>query len=279
MIKFEYDNTETDKLILEFKCKNCLVQTKTVLLSVPKVDLKSFRDTKQSYIHNCQCGVSYPIDIYNGLCEGYGIIQGIEGEENDIIVHERADIPYDKDSILVDTINAYSRIESIVKGIKGLSKEDKNYVYCLLFSNLISILDSFIKIYTEPIVLGKDDLIEQFSLLFGMPKGNREKKIEKIKDFYKRKSFQSVSNQKKLFEDVFNFEIEIDERIEHYVSIRDMIIHRNAIDPEGFMHKINKSQLLQALDVIKEHIRHIHSALFDYEVDMYADKILNRQYI
>lgn len=275
MIKFEYDNIETDKLILVFKCKNCLVQTKTVLLSVPKVDLKSFKDTKQSYIHNCQCGVSYPIDIYNGLYEGYGIIQGIEGEENDVIVHERADIPYDKDSILVDTINAYSRIESIVNGIKDLSKEDKKYTYCLLFSNLISILDSFIKIYTEPIVLGNDDLIEKFSVAFGMPKGKTEEKAEKIKIFYKKKSFQSVSNQKKLFEDVFNVKLEIDDRIAKYVAIRDVIIHRNAIDTDGYIHKITKKQLLQALEVIKIYIRHIYRVIFDIETNIYVDKLMN----
>ena len=279
MIRFEYDNIEADKLILEFKCKSCHAISKTELLVVPQLDINTFDKTKLSYQHKCVCGEIYYIDIYNGIYDNYGIVNGIDGNENDVYVHEVSNYFYNKDSILVDTIGSYFKIESIIDSIDEMSNENKSYVYCLLFSNLISILDSFIKIYTEPIVLGNDDLIEQFSLLFGMPKGNREKKIEKIKDFYKRKSFQSVSNQKKLFENVFNFEIEIDERIEHYVSIRDMIIHRNAIDPEGFMHKINKSQLLQALDVIKEHIRHIHSALFDYEVDMYADKILNRQYI
>ncbi|MBO5595080.1 MAG: hypothetical protein J5931_10815 [Prevotella sp.] len=276
MIRFEYDNIEADKLILEFKCKECHSLTKTELLNVPELDFNTYKDIRCSYKHKCQCGACYPIEITNGLYDSFGLIDGIDGNEEDVFVHEVPDFPYDKNTILLDTIHAYSRIESIVNGIKGLSKEDKNYVYCLMFSNLISILDSFIKIYTEPIVLGNDDFIEKFSVSFRMPKGNREEKIEKIKDFYKRKSFQSISNQKKLFKDVFNFDIEIDERIEKYVAIRDVIIHRNAIDPDGFMFKIKKSQLLQALDVIKIYIRHIHSALFDYETDIYADMIINR---
>lgn len=277
MIRFEYDNIEANKLILEFKCKKCNSLTKTELLNVPELDFDTFKDISCSCSHKCQCGACYAIEIKNGLYDSYGIIHGAYGKEEDVIVHEVPDIPYDKDSILVDTINAYSKIESIANSIEGLRKENKNYIYCLLFSNLISILDSFIKIYTEPIVLSNNDLIEKFSVAFGMSNGDIESKIKKIKNFYERKSFQSVSNQKKLFEDVFSFEIEIDEKIEHYVSIRDIIIHRNAIDPEGFMHKINKSQLLQALDVIKIYIRHIHSALLDYEADIYADIIINRE--
>ena len=113
-------------------------------------------------------------------------------------------------------------------------------------------------------------------MAFGMPKGNTEVKIEKIKDFYERKSFQSVSNQKKLFEDVFNVKLEIDDRIAKYVAIRDVIIHRNAIDTEGYIHKIKKPLLQEALKVIKMYIRQINSALFDFEINSYIGKIMNR---
>lgn len=276
MIQFKFDNIEADNLILEFKCKECHFLTKTELLSVPKLDFDTFKDVSCSYIHECQCGACYNIELLNGLYNSYGIVHRIIGKEIDVLVHEIPDFPYNKDTILVDTINAYSQIESIINGIEGFSKENKNYVYCLLFSNFISILDSFIKIYTEPIVLGNDDLIEKFSMAFGMPKGNTEVKIEKIKDFYERKSFQSVSNQKKLFEDVFNVKLEIDDRIAKYVAIRDVIIHRNAIDTEGYIHKIKKPLLQEALKVIKMYIRQINSALFDFEINSYIGKIMNR---
>ena len=276
MIRFKFDNIEAEKLILEFRCKECDSLTKTGLLRVPKLDFDTFKDVSCSYKHKCQCGACYIIELFNGLYDSYGLVHRIIGKEVDVLVHEVPDFPYDKKSILVDTINAYSRIESIVNGIENLSKEDKKYTYCLLFSNLISILDSFIKIYTEPIVLGNDDLIEKFSVAFGMPKGKTEEKAEKIKIFYKKKSFQSVSNQKKLFEDVFNVKLEIDDRIAKYVAIRDVIIHRNAIDTEGYIHKIKKPLLQEALKVIKMYIRQINSALFDFEINSYIGKIMNR---
>ena len=274
MIRFSFDNIEADKLILEFKCKNCLALTKTVLLSVPKLDFDTFKDVSCLYKHKCQCGACYTVELFNGLYDSYGLVHRIFGKEVDVFVHEVPDFPYDKESILVDTTNAYSRIKSIVNSIEKLSKEDKKYTYCLLFSNLISILDSFIKIYTEPIVLGNDDLIEKFSVAFGITKGNTAEKVEKIKDFYKRKSFQSVSNQKKLLEDVFNVKLEIDDRIAKYVAIRDVIIHRNAIDEEGYIHNIKKPYLLQALEVIKMYIRQIYSALLDFEINTFVDTIL-----
>ena len=150
MIRFEYDNIEADKLILEFKCKECNSLTKTDLLNVPELDFDTFKDISCSYKHKCQCGACYTIDIINGLYDSSGIIHRIFGKEEDVFVYEVPYPPYDKDSILVDTTESYSKIESIVDGIEDMNKDDKNYIYCLLFTYLVTILDSFIKIYTEP---------------------------------------------------------------------------------------------------------------------------------
>lgn len=277
MIKFGFNNTGVDKLILEFKCKKCLDFTKTDKLSIPQLDLETFKERQVSFKHKCLCGVCYTIEIINGLYGSFGRIHGIDGNEEDVFVNEVPDPPYDKDTILVDTIESYSKIESIINGIEGMNKDNKNYIYCLLFTNLVTILDSFIKIYTESIILSNDNLIEKFSIVFEMHNGNIEEKKKKTKRFYDRKSFQSLSNQKRLFKEVFNIDIVIDERIERFVAIRNVIIHRNAFDTDGFMHIIKKSQLLQALDVIKKYIHQIHSALLDYETEICVDKLLNKQ--
>lgn len=276
MIRFKYDDIEADKLILEFKCKECHSLTKTDQLTVPELDFNTFKGRSYSYKHKCQCGACYSIEIVNGLYESYGLIHRLFGKEADIFVYEVPDFLYDKDSILVDTIESFTRIKSIISGIEGMSKDDKNYVYCLLFTNLITILDSYIKIFTEPIILNNDSLIDSFSKVFGMPKGNKEEKIIKIRNFYKSKSFQSVTSQKKLFNDVFDINVDIDARIEKYVAIRDIIIHRNAFDIEGYVHKIKKSQLLQELDILKDYIGNIYRALKDFENKVNFERITNR---
>ena len=180
MIKFNYDSIEADKLIIEFKCKGCLSLTKTELLSVPELDFDTYKNVSSSYKHKCQCGACYTIEIINGLYDSYGVIHSVDGKEEDVFVHEVPDFPCDKDTILVDTIESYSKIESIVNGIDGMNNEDKNYVYCLLFSNLITILDSFIKIYTEPIILSNDKKKKKFTIAFEMSKGERDEKIKRL---------------------------------------------------------------------------------------------------
>ena len=241
------------------------------------MDLDSFSTMIKEYRHECQCGESYSISLFNNIYDGYGEIHGIDGEEIDVYVHEVPNIPYDKETILIDTISSYSRIESIAKEIDSLSNDDKSYVYCLLFSNLITIMDSFIKIYTEPIILENIELIERFSVVFGMSKGDVEEKKRKIEFFYMLRSFQSITNQKKLFKKVFRVDIEIDDRIEYYVAIRDVIVHRNAIDIQGYVHRIKKSHLLKALGVIKDYIRHIFRALNDYETNLIVERVINRE--
>lgn len=275
MVRFRYDNIEANKLILEFKCKKCHSLTKTELLSVPELDLKSFKDTRCSFKHECQCGACYTIDIINGLYEGYGLIHRIIGNEEDVFVHEVPDFPYGKETILVDTIQSYSRIESIADGIEGMSKSDKDYVYCLLFSNLVSILDSFIKIYTEPLILSNIVLTNRFCSKFGIDKKSTDEKKQAVVDYYKRRSFQYIPNQKKLFEKVFNVDIVFDDELEQIVAIRDVIIHRNAITPAGYIHKIHKNYLIKALKVIKNHIHNINKVLIDYEINILCERIIN----
>ena len=170
----------------------------------------------------------------------------------------------------------FLKFESIIDGIDSMIKENKNYIYCLLFSNLISILDSFIKIYTEPIVQCDDILVERFCSEFGITKGTIEEEKQAVKDFYNKKTFQYIPSQKKLLERVFNINLDFDDRIERYVAVRDVIVHRNAIDSDGYMHRIKKTQLFDALNVIKKHIRCIFNALSEYEIEKQANRIINR---
>ncbi|MBR4924972.1 MAG: hypothetical protein IKZ61_04385 [Prevotella sp.] len=267
MARFIFDNIEGENIILEFKCKKCFSLTKTGLLDVPEMDLDNLTTAKRLFKHECQCGACYSIEIYNGLYNSYGIIQGLDSEEEDVFVHEIPDVQYNKDTIYVDTINTFYKIESIINSVDSFGDEERSFVYGLLFTNLITVFDSFIKIYTEPIILSDNVLVERFSNSFDIRNGDIEEKKQKIRHFYSKRSFQTIATQKKLFKEVFNIEVDIDDRIKQYVAIRDVIIHRNAIDPGGYIQKINKNQLLAALEVVKSHVSVINMALFNYETD------------
>ena len=277
MIKFDYDNNEADELIIEFKCKKCFQLSKTDSLEIPKMDFDNYTTIKHSFKHKCQCGACYVIDIYNGIYDNYGVIHGVSSKEKDVFVHEVPFFGYNKNGIFVDTISSFSRIRSISDEIEGMTNENKDLVYRLLFLNLISIIDSFIKIYTEPIILCNNNLIEKFSVVFKMQNGDIEEKKQKIRDFYKSKSFQSVSTQRKLFKDVFDIDVTIDDRIRNFVAIRDVIAHRNSITPLGYIHRIKKSQLLEALSVVETYIINLSNSLINFEASLYAERINYRK--
>ena len=100
---------------------------------MPELDLDTYKNVSSSYLHKCQCGACYTIEIINGIYDSYGLIHRVIGKEGDVFVHEVLDFPYDKDTILVDTIESYSKIESIVDGIEGMSYDNKNYVEALQY--------------------------------------------------------------------------------------------------------------------------------------------------
>ena len=260
MVKFNYDNIGTEKITLEFLCSKCHSTIETGMLDIPEWNLNCNIVTRVKLHSRCACCKEYNIELFNGIYDSYGIIQELEEGEINITVHEMPDIKHDSNTIVVDTIEAYQRIKSIVSETEMMKSENRDYIYCLLFSNLISILDSFIKIYTEPLVLNDQIISERFCKAFHIKKINREK-IEKI---YKRKSFQSINNQEILFKEVFNVDIEFVPEISDFNKIRNLLIHRNAINQSGYINKISKTELLRAIDIFQKHTRNIHIKLKDY---------------
>ena len=118
-------------------------------------------------------------------------------------------------------------------------------------------------------------MIEKFAVVFKMQKGNNEEKKQKIRDFYKSKSFQSVSTQTRLFKEVFDIDVTIDDGILKLVEIRNIIAHRNSITQSGYIYKIKKSQLLEALSVVETYIINLAKSLINFETSLYAKRINN----
>lgn len=263
MKKFRYNDIGTEKIILEFKCKNCQTYIKTDSMIVPKLNLNSCKDEQLSYEHKCQCGTCYTIDLCKGLMVCNGMVHELDENVTEFSVHEISDVPYDRNTILCHTMLFYHRIEKIVKKINDFPLDEKKYIYSLLFSNLISILDSFIKIYTEPIVLSKSSYINNFMSAFNLHKGTLEENVQKIKKFYKEKTFQSIRCQRKLLEEVLNSNITWDDCLKRYIDIRNVLIHQNGIDENGYIHKIEESELLKALEAFQKHVSLISDSLID----------------
>lgn len=61
--------------------------------------------------------------------------------------------------------------------------------------------------------------------------------------------------------------IRIDNSLLFYETIRNVIIHRNSIAEQGFVYKVSKKNLLQAINIAKNHIALINKKLINLETN------------
>ena len=240
--------------------------TRTQEIDIPDIDYNCLESIRKIEIqHTCECGLCYHIRVYNGLSLSYGEVESIVGGPDSIFVQEIPDFRYGRDTIAIDTFSSYTRIESIVSHIESFPTGERNHLYLLLLSNLVSIMDSFIKIYTEPIVLSNKNFVERFAVDFGIKAKDTEGLRREIMDKYRNSSFQSISIQKVLFQKVLGLDFKFDKELEYIIKLRNIIIHRNTIDANGFIHKISKQQLLKAIEIVENHTTLIFEKLRELE--------------
>lgn len=272
MAKFYYNNIEAEKIILEFKCDNCCKRNVTAKLQVPEmyIDDTSSKNTL-TYQHICDCGKEFVIRIHSGIYADYGEIDELDYSESDdfISVREIPSWPYGKETIFLDTIGAFRIINETIKEIEYYKIKEKTFLYNLLFSNMISLVDSFIKIYAEPIVLSDVTIKERFIKEF-----KQKKKDESDNDFVKRifeeKSFQNPNQQIKLLYKVLcsDMKYEFPKELYSYVRIRNLLIHRNGIHKDGFTYNVTKEELLSASQILQNHFCAIYRMLFRVESEI-----------
>lgn len=256
MDKFKFDNIEADSLILDFACGECNKQTETIKMKVPEMDIdRAAKYNSLQYIHRCQCGNEYSIKLYNSLNDGYGEIDELS-ENADLHVNEVPFFEHGPESMLVDVIQALSTNVQIADDVKNLDGDNQNYVLNLLFVNLFSILDSFVKVSTYHLIKKNNVYLR------------RCKKVFKNRDI-QNMSFQSSTHRKKLFDGVFNIGLEYDEQLDYYLKIRNMIVHRNSLSPKGYKYNVTKEQLKELSGIIKRHIGQIHCELIGLSAEKY----------
>ena len=259
MNNFDFSDIGVSSLSLELKCSKCGSTTTTKNLPIPdyQIDLDNldFRSEKE-YCHKCRCGNTFSILLSCGLYSnsGYVIDENIK-EEIKCKVYEIPDIPYDQFVVFIDTIDSLREIRLIANNL-DLYKEHIDYINRLLLINLVTIMDTFIKVSVEPIIFMRDVFIDRYINVFC--KGKRDvsskEKQDAIKSHLQTASFQTKENQNKLFKEVLKIDIEMSNDIEQYVKVRDILIHRNGINPNGSVCKFSKEAILKATDMFDDYL-------------------------
>lgn len=280
MYKTTFNNIEADELIVEFPC-SCGHKIETAKIAVPELDSNLSPAVSTTKCQCAHCGTEYAISIINQLLDGTLTIDKVDSECDDVQLYEIPFPSYGPKTISLDTYESIIRLKKIVQEIDSLNNESKQYLYLLLLSNVVSIIDAFIKIKTLPIIIEDDLLIDRVireNLLgckgqFEQAKSNSDK-ILILKERYSHTSFQSPCKRNTLFEKILGIKIETIDCIEQAIRTRNIITHRNSIDEKGFKHSITNEKLLVLIDSANEYIKNIDGALLEYQAEKYAKRLL-----
>lgn len=259
MNNFEFSDIGVVSLSLELKCSKCGSTITTRNLPIPnyQIDLDNL-DSKSEieYCHKCRCGNIFSILLSCGLYDNFGYVvdENIK-EEIECIVHEIPDSPYDQYEVFIDTIDSLRGIRLIANNI-DLYKEHREYINRLLLVNLVTIMDTFIKVSVEPIIFMHNNFIDRYINVFCKRKRDvsSKEKQDAIKSHLQTSSFQTKENQDKLFKDVLKIDIEMNRDIEQYVKVRDILIHRNGINLNGSVCRFSKEAILKATDLFEDYL-------------------------
>lgn len=262
MKRLDFNNIGTEKIIINIKCEKCGNYTETREFKLPilgDIDIESIDDViKKEYTHTCSCKKKYYISIFLGTTESYCIIDGEGCQLDDVSLIEIPDIRFDENSAPIDSTEDFDRIHMLIENSEHFYNEHQVYLYNLLLVNLVTTMDTFIKVYGCAMVLSEQYYIEKFLEVYHK-EGNsdtmtyQEKKNE-VKRYFQRESFYDIAAQKRLLHEVLGIDFSYNPKIRQYTKLRDILIHRNGYDVRGFFHKLTKDSIIQAWCIIKHHV-------------------------
>lgn len=278
---FEFSDIGINSLSLEFKCSKCGLNTITGNIRIPKVEIdfsNLYAKSEVHHIHQCKCNNAFNIllscDLYNN--RGYVLDENIN-ECINCIIHEIPDSPYDQYEVFIDTLDNLRRIRLVASNI-SLYKEHVDYINRLLIINLVTIMDTFIKVSVEPIILMHDEIVDRYINIFCKNKKEISSKQKKdaIISHLQSSSFQTKVNQTKLFKEVLKVDIEMTDDIERYVKVRDILIHRNGINHNGSICNFSREAVLKATELFEDYIfnviyRRLDSVSREIEIQRYLE--------
>lgn len=262
MKRLDFNNIGTEKIIINIKCEKCGNYTETREFKLPilgDIDIESIDDViKKEYTHTCSCKKKYYISIFLGTTESYCIIDGEGCQLDDVSLIEIPDIRFDENSAPIDSIEDFDRIHMLIENSEHFYNEHQVYLYNLLLVNLVTTMDTFIKVYGCAMVLSEQYYIDQFLEIYHKG-GNIEamtyqEKKNAVKRCFQRESFYDIDVQKRLLHVVLGIDIYINPKIRQYTNLRDILIHRNGYDVRGFFHKLTKDSIIQAWCIIRNHV-------------------------
>lgn len=244
MAEFSFESNIGDRLTIRFDCDKCGEQIIEKGIEIPE-------DVGKDLHHKCnckQCGTAFTIQLLSDGLNGKGVI--LELPKNYSIdcnnVHWEYCIGMDTSFFFL--YDGRDIIETSLKEIESLDDKVKQYLYRLIYVNMFSLLESFVK---QKI------------------KNKLQKSPEKFKVSQKGNYLASSLNEQ-LGEEL----IKEDEYLSKIYQYRNKIVHENAVLPYGDSVIVNHGDLSTLIEHVFVFAKQIDRVLSQMEVNAKAHSLV-----
>ena len=279
MASFDY-NPIADKLKLNFPCPECGSMVEDCV-NVPSPDFSA--ETHLDSINSdydvitCpHCGHEYEVNLNTGFYEGYGEIEEVEEGHLGVEEHfpEEDDDEYYEQQLYEAT---HTDIERAMDSIAGLGENVKQFLYRLLYANVITSMETFLGDTLKREVLKDEDSLRRFVETY-KPFNNISLSIS---DLYMKKDSMPAFVKNTLCELLYHdlrkikpiykaaLGIDLGDVSELYKAVltRHDLVHRNGKNHEGQEHIITERMVRELQDKVKTLMDNVNKQL----AEIYAE--------
>lgn len=262
MASFDYNPT-ADQLNLKFPCPNCgnIVED---FISVPQPDLlaETHADSVNSDSEDviCEyCGQKLTVDLHTGFYGGNGEIEGVEDGSIEVDEHyPEEDDEYYEQQLYEAT---HTEIERALDAIENLNDGVKQFLYRLLYANVITSMETFLGDTLKREVQRNENSLRKFVETYKPFKSISMN----LSDLYVKKdnmpAFVNTTLRELLYHDLRKIKpiyhdalgIDLGDVTELYkaVLVRHDLVHRNGKNHEGEEHTITEEMVRELQTKVK----------------------------
>ena len=272
MTQFAYNPT-ADQLNLKFTCPHC-GNTVEDFVGVPAPDLMA--ETHHDSINSdseeivCEhCGHEMTVDLHTGYYGGYGEIEGVEDGSIEVEEH----FPEEDDEFYEQQLYeaTHTEIERALDSIEGLNDDVKQFLFRLLYANVITSMETFLGDTLKREVLQDEVSLRKFVETYkpfkdiSMNLSDLYAKKESMPGFVKTTLrellYHDLRKIKPIYRDALGIDLGDVSELYKAVLVRHDLVHRNGKNHEGVEHTITEDMVRELQTKVKALMESVNNQL------------------
>lgn len=262
MASFEYNPT-ANYLNLKITCPVC-GQRGEYNVAVPSPDLlaETHSDSVNSDSEDiiCEnCGHEMTVDLHTGFYGGYGEIDDVEDGLMEVMEHfPEEDDEYYEQQLYEAT---HTEIERALDSIEGLNNDVKQFLYRLLYANVITSMETFLGDTLKREVLQDEESLRKFVETYKPFKDismnlsdlyvKKENMPVFVKNTLRELLYHDLRKIKPIYRDALGIDLGDVSELYKAVLVRHDLVHRNGKNHEGEEHTITEEMVRELQTMVR----------------------------